>query len=889
MDGKIANRKTLYICIIAFVIPFFILSMAFVRLGVYPFGNRQVLVVDAWNQYYPFLVEFCRKWKNGESMLYSWRLGMGGDFVSLIAYYLASPLNFFTVFLPERMLREAFTLFILIKVGLAGSFCAFGLNRMSGKKDWGVTIFSSFYALCGWTIGYYWNIMWLDTFALLPLVACGIYLLIGEKKYKLYTVSLTFSILTNYYMGLMVCIFTAVFFFAQCYARGSRRKEFLVNLKRIVLLSLLSIMMSAIATLPTAVALQNTYKSSIGPGKGLLVRGWLETLSNTLAYLEPARMGGRPYLYSGILCVLFLFVFFRLPRVSKSEKVAGAALVLFVFISTNVKALDYMWHGLHVANSLPYRFTFIFSFLLVMAAYRAYLGVEELKKRDGLFVGIAGMVYFAFIAADRLGRYVKEDSALVLDAFHADGTGIGFVLSWNFLILAACLIITVLLIRKKLDKMHYMTALAVVAALELVPTVFSGVKAIGSSDRSGYPDRYDAVKEMLSEIEAGEREGGFYRVEFMEQYGWNEPVLYGYNGASVFSSTANAAVTELFEKLGLVAWQSANRYHYQNSTPVNNVFLNLKYFVSRGSEAVNREYLTETTQKDDVYVYKNETYLPVGFMVESEMAHFDLEGATPFEVQNNLVKAAAGLKEDVFEALDIVHVGHRNLYVTRSAYGTYCYQPSEDAKQSEKGKFKYNYEMPEDGCAYVFMDLRPENRADNKARVEFEGGSQSYTIYHHGTFFPAGTYKTGDLFSVCSEIEAGKKGNLRIFVSVLNREVFDRAYETLRDETLEITDFTSRSLKGTITAKKDGLMYTSIPYEKGWKAYVDGERAEITLVLDAFMGIMLSEGEHTVELVYSPGHVYLAAFISLLGAAIFAAVCFSPRLTVRIKRRGIWI
>ena len=129
------EKKIVHIYLMAFTVPFIIMFMAFAWLKIYPFGDRQILVVDAWNQYYPFLVELGRKLKGGESLLYCWRLGLGSDFASLIAYYLASPLNLLIVFFPADWLREAFTLFILIKAGLAGSSCAYALNKLNGKSD----------------------------------------------------------------------------------------------------------------------------------------------------------------------------------------------------------------------------------------------------------------------------------------------------------------------------------------------------------------------------------------------------------------------------------------------------------------------------------------------------------------------------------------------------------------------------------------------------------------------------------------------------------------------------------------------------------------------------------------------------------------------------------
>lgn len=866
------ERNSMYIYLTAFIVPYLIMLMAFVWFKVYPFGDRQVLAVDAWNQYYPFLVELSRKLKGGESLLYCWRLGLGSDFTSLMAYYLASPLNLLLVFFPAAMLREVFTLFILLKVGFAGSFCAFSLNKMNGKSHYSVIIFSTFYALCGWMIGYYWNIMWLDSFAVFPLVVAGIFLLVKEKKYRLYTISLAAAIFTNYFMGLIVCIFTAIFFFTQCAVHKTSKKELGRNLRNIILFSILSIMMSAVVTLPAFVGLQYAYKNSYIPTEWSVTRGWIETLFNSLAGVKATTMGGNPYLYSGLLCILLLFAFYRLPKVSVREKAAYTVPVLLVFISTNVNVLDYIWHGFHITNSLPYRYTFIFSFLIVMLAYRSYTEIDVLGKKDGVMICGGGALYLFLIAADFIYRYKNDYSMTsVLDVFRSE-TDTGMILLKNLLLLTAYMIVVTLTVWEKMKKTVTTLLLIVIAGLELAPSVVTGIGGVGMTDRTGYPDRYDAVEEALASIEASEDTGNFYRTEFSGRHGWNDPVLYGYNGTTIFSSTANNNITQLFERLGLVSWQAANRCYAVNSTPVNNAFLNLKYFISCGSETVNQEYLTQVGQVSDIYVYKNEACLPVGFMVEEGMADFTFEGETPFEIQNNLLKTAAGTDEDVFEALDMIYVGHQNLYVTRQDYGIYHYEPSEDANESEKGIFKYNYEMPEDGCAYAFMDLRPEDRAENIASVLFDGNSHFHIIYENGSFFPVGTYKTGDIFSVCSEIDSGKSGDLRVFVSVFQQEVFEHAYDRLKDEVLNVTEYTSRSLKGTINVKKDNLLYTSIPYEKGWKVYVDGKKEDITLIADAFVGVEMSKGEHTVEFAYSPTQVYLGVFLSLLGIGIFALI-----------------
>lgn len=61
--------------ILAFIIPFVLMTAAFALMKAAPFGDKQILVTDLWQQYYPFLVDFQDKLKNGESLFWSWTQG----------------------------------------------------------------------------------------------------------------------------------------------------------------------------------------------------------------------------------------------------------------------------------------------------------------------------------------------------------------------------------------------------------------------------------------------------------------------------------------------------------------------------------------------------------------------------------------------------------------------------------------------------------------------------------------------------------------------------------------------------------------------------------------------------------------------------------------------
>ena len=156
---------------LAFLLPVSIMLLIFFITSVTPFGSYTLLYSDNYHQYYPFFRQFRQALREGDGLLWTWSVGMGMDYLALISYYLASPLNLLSVLVPEKWVLTYFTLLMPIKLGLASGFFAIMVKKLFGSDDLSLPLFGSFYALCAWALGYQWNIMWLDTFALLPLMA----------------------------------------------------------------------------------------------------------------------------------------------------------------------------------------------------------------------------------------------------------------------------------------------------------------------------------------------------------------------------------------------------------------------------------------------------------------------------------------------------------------------------------------------------------------------------------------------------------------------------------------------------------------------------------------------------------------------------------------------
>ena len=286
-----------------------------------PFGNYSMLYSDMYHQYYPFFVAFREALCSGESLLHSWSVGLGMDYLGLIAYYLASPLNLLSVIVPQDWLLEYFSLLVPVKLGLAGLFFAIFLKKMFDKEDLSIAVFGAFYGLCAWALGYQWNVMWLDTFALLPLVALGAVALLRDKNFILYTVTLFFSVFANYYIGFFTCIFVLLLFFIYEICRWQGVKRFFQDLCRIAFFSILAIGMTAILELPAYAALQTTQSSVNQFPKGFRMniagentwKGLLEAMrkvaGNMGGGIEPTFKEGLPNLYSGVGSILLGFLY----------------------------------------------------------------------------------------------------------------------------------------------------------------------------------------------------------------------------------------------------------------------------------------------------------------------------------------------------------------------------------------------------------------------------------------------------------------------------------------------------------------------------------------------------------------------------------------------------
>lgn len=853
--------------LLAFIIPFLIMLINFAVKKFAPFGDQQILVVDLWHQYYPFLVDFQDKLISGQSMLYSWSNGMGGNYLALLSYYVASPINLFTVFVPEDFLREFLMFSVCVEVGCASGFMAIFLKKTFHKNGLPLVFFSVGYGCCAFFMGYYWNVIWLNTVAMLPLVALGMVMLWRENKFCLFTISLALSVIANYYVGLFACIFILLCFIGYSIMYWNGIKEFFSRLLRTGLFSGIALMITAFISLPAYNALSLTYSTNnTWPDYWRVYYEWSEIMSQTLDFIPPSTKENLPNIACGMAALFFGILFLTTRKVTWRAKAFSVGLLAFLVTSFNVNVLDYIWHGMHFTNMIPHRFAYLFSFVLLTMAYRAYTLIDKAKIWN-IIIAFCGATILVIIST---------------------AVQIGTPIWGSFLLICILAVASGLYVFKIYPKVALDLIVFTLVMVEMFIAGYKGIEAVGSTGTENYPEGGAVTADVINAMNDLETNTtDMWRAEMTKTQTLNDSSLNDYNGISQFSSMSNVSVTKFLEEFGCQGWQSGNRYTYRESTPVTNLFLNVKYIISRDGIYSATDYVSPVYQNGSEVLLKNNYYLPMGFVVDNTAEKYTLEKRDPddfsnvntFDKQNEFFKKTTGVKDDVFtlvEGTSVTSSGETPSYSTNkvmdnSKWG-YDYTINTTGL-TQASNLDFNYEIKDSGAYYVYAlyyntSLETKSVNIKKDSVSVKQDSDIGRPY----ILSAGEFQKGQNLSVSLEgLPTGNTASFAVYVAKLNDDVFKEGYNNLKDNTLKATKCTDTQLNGVIDSNRDGLFYTSIIYEDGWTVKVDGEKVDTKKVGGALLAFDITKGSHTIEMSYLPSGYLVGTLASVLGIILLIA------------------
>jgi uncharacterized membrane protein YfhO len=152
-----------------------------------------------------------------------------------------------------------------------------------------------------------------------------------------------------------------------------------------------------------------------------------------------------------------------------------------------------------------------------------------------------------------------------------------------------------------------------------------------------------------------------------------------------------------------------------------------------------------------------------------------------------------------------------------------------------------------------------------------------------------GTVYPGDVVELEIFVNASETGTITVTNGIIDDAVFRQGYDILNASTLDITSFQNTRIEGSVNCNRNGVLYTSIPYDGNWTAQVDGKDVPIVLIGNAMVGVELTEGEHVVVFTYKNRAFELGATVSIICLIIFIAIIVTQNIIRRQRAKALAI
>ena len=824
--------------LLAFFLPVLILFLIYIIRGVYPFGEQCFLRSDMYHQYAPFHAAFLDKLQNRESLLYSWDIGMGVNFIALFAYYLATPFNWLLLFIPQTILIEVMSIFIFIKVGLSGVMFTYYINHRPAYFEntektnepfcsLSAVALSVFYSLSAYICAYSWNLMWLDCIWLFPLVMLGLEWLVRKKEQRLlpgkylYCITLGLCILSNYYIAIMICIFCVLYFILLISTQPNTLRDFLKKCGRFALYSALAGGFAACLLVPEYFALKLTASGDFNfPSSFSRYFSVLEMISRQLIMVEPAIFSAHePNIYCGMIIFLLVPLYALNPKNNTKEKIGRFLLLAVFYLSFNLNIPNYIWHGLHFPNSLPCRQSFIFNFLLLLMSYEGLKDIRDYSNKE-IYTTLGGCTILF----------------LIIEEIFAGDSYPYYIIYVSLVFLALYALYFGLVRNGKLPSIVCYEILFVLVTVEaFTNTVATSVNTTG---RTSYVSDNQAISTLLETASNLEEDSSFYRIEKLKRRSKNDAAWSHYHGMSLFSSTANAGVSAFLSSLG--GEKSTNSYAYYGATPLVEAIFNVKYVLSTSE---NEENATRTfvAREDTMNLYKNRYALSLGFLVPATLEeNWNIKASNPFSVQNSFADLATH---------------HSPLFST---------------VEHTISENKLTIDVPVDQHIYVYITSSGENFSVTYEKPDGTNNSKSFSSIKQKYIFDLGYCTAGTKI----QLTANEQSTIQGYIYSLDLDQMNSFYESMKENCMTVSEYDDTHITASVTAKENCVLFTTIPYEKGWTVTVDGEKIETFAFKDAFLAFEMKKGNHQIQFSYSPYGMNIGIGISLVSLFIFCGLIY---------------
>lgn len=868
----------LLMCIVAFL-PFFTEGKSFVWGAGVEDGLSQHFSALAY--YGEALREFFRNLLAGHPKLVMWdmSLGYGADILSTLNYYaIGDPLNLLYGFVSPKNTETMYDFMIVLRMYLAGITFIMYARKMK-KRSYGTVIGALVYVFSGFCfrLGLR-HPFFINPMIYFPLLCLGIEKIYQRERPYVFIFAVCVSAMSNYYFLYMLTIFAVIYAWIRFYkyTEENKMKNFFLTILKFGMYYTLGIAMAAVILLPSVIGFLGNGRYGKGVDwKSLIVypgKYYLLFIENFIGY---GNMGSNTNAgYLPIVGIVVLFTLFSQRMKHKKYRVAFIASIIALILPI----FGYAFNGFSYANN---RWAFALSFIVALLTAEMYPRLFVMSKRQQIGIGAGIIIYTVFcIIVNASGEEILKNKG----------------------IMAACGLIAVFYILLLIfQRLGYDTQKRIVrVSMAILLLISVGVHGYYRFDPKEYAytqefmdqgQAYRTLKEdnirMLSKV----NDPSVYRVH-AEGYRYkNYGLINHLNTISGYYSITAKCVTDTIKGYDTLGMQYADKYKGVDQRLGLLSLAGVKYITVAHNSQVAKDVsskgdvpygVEKQSKKGNITLYKNKYALPFAYAYDSYMTE------QQYEQLNGIGKEQAMLAQIILNQhpadKEIQHNEQRNDPDIQTI------SLPETRISSPKGKKYADITVPVEKDKETYLYFKnlvyhgKKNGDDNFILTGRKGtkgilvtqNDVQQKIHIQSTFNPYYFGRKDYIVKINHQTSKAKEKVRLNFLSpgeyefddislitVPKKDVLARLKER-KENSMKQIQYEGNHFRGVYHAKKDQILCVTIPYSKGWKATVNGNRTKIYKANGMFMGIIMKKGTQSVKLDYETPGLKIGAWISLV-------------------------
>ena len=822
---------------------------------------------------------------------WDWSIGAGADTITSYGYYvIGDPFVYLGVLFPEGLREFSFHLLVFVRmwcVGLSYLFFARKFNVSHGAGLLGVFIYTfSFFVVFNVTRHPFFilPLIWY------PLLCVGVEKILKKESGFLFSIMMAISAIANFYFFYKLTILTFLYGIVRYGTLYSFKdwKQLANSFGRCILHCFLGLLLSAIVFLPMVDGFLNSSRNTDETAINLFLYhgSYYAALMHNLFV---------PYSYfwsAGGLSIFSIFTIVFLLKIRKQKTFSGIMLLilgiflLFPFFGSFMNGMSGPYN--RFSFSIPLFLAFVSGQLL---EERNKLQIKELRLVKYILIFFSLIYGLAAIAQNMYIYYI-----------------IPIALGW---IIWYTLVYEFKNIKKEIKNKISVVLIALVIlnmatnAMNLYysygnDTISHTIKLNTSMSR--YENLFGGIQELLPEEE-------LYRVGVTSQddHIRNQFIYHDLMGLSTYLSVTNRYLAEFAEEMEFASYQIIQPLRNGiDDRRIANHFFNTEYILT---EEVNEPYLPQSyevvhrSNEDPAFIIaKTEAHFPFAYVEDTIITRENFSKFNPVEKEVFLTQGVILEENEDFEVKNFEGIPQTAAKIVeyQIEYNDPELQPLHEdiIEVSESGaSFKISLANANElinhdifihlqGLDYETTDIPFYMPDDTSYNIGFlyEGRKKTFRqsdkysfstyFYRENMFVNLGHTDVGTEDIVIQFEDTGKYeiDDITIYALPVDKMMDKQIADEKRENSLNIMVFENERIEGEVYREQPGILVTTIPYEKGWRVTVNGEKREIVQANIGFIGVPLDSGNSEIVFSYQNPYLKVGIVLSLIGFLLLGLI-----------------